>query len=296
MVVTKSMRVIQMPVVPRFWPKATRLIVLSDEHCGNVAGLTHPDCDVSYGQEDGDEPKYHGSRRARQARQRSALWRWFEERIDAYRPFDVVLNNGDAIDGTGIRSGATELLCSDRDEQVEMAQAVLDFVAGRKADIYMTYGTPYHTGDVEDWEDVLAREVHAKRIEGEGHYDVRGVQIAMKHNIGNTASPASRFTALSNAQIKQHLWALRGQQPKANIIIRSHVHRCLYAGEPGTRSYVTTTPGLQGLGSKYGIRRVDGLPTDFGFLVFDILDLDHCFCMQEIASLEMQRCAITKLP
>jgi len=38
------------------------------------------------------------------------------------------------------------------------------------------------------------------------------------------------------------------------------------------------------------------LPTDFGFLVFDILDLDHCFCMQEIASLEMQRCAITKLP
>ena len=279
----------------RFWPKAKRMLVLSDMHCGHVCGLTHPDFNISYSDESSDNERLHRSRRIRQTKQRRTLWKWCADRIDAFRPFDVVLHNGDAIEGTGHRSGGTELLCTDRDEQVSMAQAVLDFVSKGSADIYMTYGTGYHTGTEEDWEDVLAREVKAKKIEGEAHFDVNGIQIAAKHKIGGSKSPASRYTALSNSQIRQTLWALRGQQPEANIIIRSHVHRCLAVMEPGTHSLAFTTPALEGLGSKYGIRQVDGLPVEFGIVVLDLLDVDHVMFLPQVSPLEMQRCSVTKL-
>jgi hypothetical protein len=283
-----------MQKVKRFWKKSKRIVFISDMHCGHVAGLTHPDFNITHTDQNDKSEKQHKTRRIRQSKQRDVLWKWFASRIDAYRPFDRLIHNGDAIDGSGKRSGGTELLCTDRDEQVEMAKAAIEFVSGGKALVDLTYGTGYHTGNEEDWEDVLAREVKANSIQGEIHADVNGLVFACKHKIGGSKSPVSRFTALSNAQLRQELWALRDQQPKANVIVRSHVHRCLYIGEPGTRSFVITTPALQGLGSKYGIRQVDGLPVEFGFVVFDVLDRGRWICQPEIASLELQRCSVTK--
>ena len=278
----------------RFWPKSKRVVILSDEHVGHVTGLTHPDYNITYTDDSGEDGQKR-SNRIKQSRRRALLWKWFAGQIERYRPFDIVINNGDLIDGRGERSGGTELLSTNPDEQCEMAKAALDFVVGKDADLYMVYGTPYHTGSAEDWEDVVAREIKAKKIEGEGHYDINGLHFAVKHHIGNTTSAASRYTALSNAQLRQQLWALRGQQAKANVIVRSHVHRCLFAGEPGTKSFAITTPGLQGLGSKYGVRKCDGLPVEFGFVVFDVKDVDQYTCLPVIASLSMQSAAPTKL-
>jgi len=280
--------------IARFSKKARRVLFLSDEHCGHVAGLTHPDYNITYTDES-DDGAQKRTRRIKQTKQRRVLWDWFAERVNMFRPFDVVVNNGDAVDGRGERSGGTELLCTNPDEQCEMAEAVLDFVCGGKSDLYMVYGTGYHTGKAEDWEDIVAREAHAKKIEGEGHYEINGLHFAVKHFIGNTRSPASRYTALSNAQIRQWLWAARGQQPKANIIVRSHVHRCLYAGEPGTQSLALTTPGLQGLGSKYGVRQCDGLPVEFGFVVFDVLSVDQWAWYPIVSPLNLQGTTATSL-
>jgi hypothetical protein len=91
------------------------------------------------------------------------------------------------------------------------------------------------------------------------------------------------------------LWSDYHLQPRANIIIRSHIHRCYYVGEPGSNFQGWVTPGLQGLGSKFGARECDGLPVAFGFLVIDIVDINRWFIRAVLAPGEMQKCDVIQV-
>lgn len=238
--------------------KAKKILVLSDLHCGHRAGLTPPSW----------SPKTANSAprgAQKNARARDTLWEWFRKNYKKRGPYDAAIVNGDAIEGQGWRSGGTELITSDREEQVDIAADILRGIAPK---IYMTYGTGYHAGQEEDWENILALRIGAKKIEAEGHYTINGLSIAAKHHIANTSVPNSRHTALNRASVRNLLWHEREQQPLADIIIRSHVHRWSYCGD--SRFMAFTTPALQGLGSKYGARRCDGMPVDFGFVVLTI--------------------------
>ena len=240
-----------------------RIVVISDLHCGHRVGLT---------------PKRHQPKVDRNAphylkklaQMRAYMWRWFEAAITSVQPIDKLIVNGDAIEGKGEKTGSTELITADRALQAEIAADAINFVGAKE--VWATYGTPYHTGAAEDWEDIVYSKVNNfRKIEAEGHYDVNGLQIICKHFIGNSSSPVSRATAISTAQVKQMLWALTGHQPLANLIIRSHIHRSFNFGDTGMNFQSWTTPGLQGLGSKYGARQCDGLPIQFGFLVVNVI-------------------------
>lgn len=263
-----------------------KVCVVADLHCGHVVGLTPPD----YSAEPPGDAFAHIKKAAKQ---RKTLWDWFLKEVTKAGPFDALWCNGDSIEGKGLRSGATEVLTADRDIQAEMAAVCLLKIKAKE--IYMTHGTPSHVGDDEDWESIVAERVQAKKIESAANYDVLGLQVAMRHHIGNTNAPASRYTAMANAQIKQLLWSLRGQQPAANLIIRSHVHRCVGIVEPGSNFQGWTTPALVGLGSKYGVRRVDGLPVEFGFLVLRINSARDWCVEPHLAPLEMQRASVTAI-
>jgi hypothetical protein len=39
---------------------------------------------------------------------RTKGWKFFEDGIRKYRPFDIVMVNGDAVDGPGARNGGVE--------------------------------------------------------------------------------------------------------------------------------------------------------------------------------------------
>lgn len=262
----------------------------SDTHCGALTGLTPPSYQI--------ETRIGSSSLFKFERARKVLWKWFDREIkttlDALKiaEFDSAKWNGDLVEGKGSRSGGTELLTADRNVQVAIAKDVVARVPAKQR--WFTYGTPYHGGDDDDWEYQVADFFGAK-IEGEGHYDINGLQMSMKHHIGNTSSAASRFTALSNAQVKQMLWSERKQQPRANLIVRSHVHCCKNVGEPAVNFQGWTTPGLQGLGTKFGIRRVDGLPIDFGFLVLSVKDASEWCVSAHIAPLTLQRADVVTI-
>ncbi len=261
------------------------IAVFSDLHCGNKSGLTHPDNNHRPGPRAGHEHQ-------KQYEQRRVLWGWFNEHIKKYH-FDMAIWNGDMIDGKGEKSGGTELLTSDRNEQVEWAAKIIKTVGIKRN--YMTYGTPYHGGATEDFEKSVCKEAGCDKIENEGHYDVNGVIIAAKHYIGNTTSPVSRATAMSRAEIIQAMWAELKQQPKANCVIRSHIHWCYILSFPSRNFQGCATPGLEGLGSKFGIRQRDGLPIDFGFTRIEIDNLDNWGIFAEICPLELQAAHITKI-
>jgi hypothetical protein len=229
-----------------------RVLVMSDTHCGHVVGLTPKENQLQ------DGSKYADIERE--------MWDWYVTELDKYKPFNILIFNGDAIDGKGDRSGGTELLTTDRNKQVDMAMKVIAQTEAK--DIRLVYGTPYHAGKDEDWEKVLADKLGCK-VESHGFYSVNGCIFDVKHKIGSSSIPHGRFTAIAKDALWNELWSLRGMQERANIVIRSHVHYYAMAEDATKTAFIT--PGLQGFGSKFGARVCSGT-VDIGFIVIDVED------------------------
>jgi len=132
---------------------------------------------------------------------------------------------------------------------------------------WMTYGTAYHTGDVEDWENYVARDLDAK-IGSHEWFDIYGVVFDFKHKVGSSSIPHGRGTAIAKEKLWNQMWALRDEQPNADVIVRSHVHYSFMVGEPGNWLGLTT-PALQAAGTKYGGRQCSNT-VDLGVVVFDV--------------------------
>lgn len=237
-------------------PKPKTILILSDRHGGHFAGIT--------------PPEWHVSRARRKLRAlQEELWDWFVCELATIGPVDVVIDNGDAIDGLGKKSGGTELITLDRNDQVVIAERVVDLIKPR---LYVQiYGTPYHTGDAEDWEALLAARIagkdYCRHVQAGGHefIDVEGVVFDCKHKIGGSQIPHGRYTSLARDVLWNQLWAEADRQPRAQVVLRGHVHYFRYLGD-GER-IAMTLPALQAAHTKFGARQCSGT-VDFGFVVF----------------------------
>ena len=255
-----------------------RVVIISDLHCGHKAGLTHPDWNPIYSTH---SPKYRGYR------QRSVLWKFYASAAKELQPIDVLIVNGDAVDGKGKKSGGTELLTSDRDEQSDMAIAAIEEMAAGK--VFMAYGTPYHTGNSEDFENLVAKGAKAQ-IKGRDWLDVNGVVFDYRHWVGRSSIPHGRYTPLAKEKLWSGLEAEHGEYPKSDVILRSHVHYLAYCGGYGWLGVIT--PSLQG-SSKYGERQVSGT-VDFGVVWFDINDRKDWSWHYKILKLRHAQRRVTK--
>jgi len=229
-----------------------RLLVISDLHCGHRAGLTPPEW------WDNDDGKY--------AEIQETMWKWYVGMVKKVMPVDVLVVNGDAIDGKGSKSGSSELITADRNEQCKMAETCINLIKAER--IYMTYGTAYHTGDDEDWEDIVADRVSAD-IKSHLWLNIGGVNFDFKHKVTSSTIPHGRHTGPAKDKLWNLLWAEKGLQPKADVLIRSHVHYFTQSGD--SFSEIFTTPALQGPGSKFGARIMSGI-IDIGTMMFDCED------------------------
>lgn len=226
--------------------------MISDLHCGHQFGLAHPeDCvnDV----------------------QRKA-WDFVEEGLRKYAPYDVVLTNGDAIDGNAHRNGGIELITTDRLQQCDMATKILRKIAyiGKNCpEYYFTRGTPYHTGQEEDFENVIAQ---AFAIEGKASIgetmliNIEDVVFNLKHKIGGGVLPHTKASPLLRdvlmAIIKENIEG----KVRADVFVRSHVHSHIFV--EAMRRTALITPALE-INSAYGQRQCSGL-TDFGFVICEV--------------------------
>lgn len=227
-------------------PKRKRIAVLSDLHCGSLVGLTPPAWHT------GDELQRD-------------MWQWYQREMVDLGPVDACFVLGDAIDGKGNRSGGVEQITTDLITQTDMATAALRHVQAK--DFVFVHGTPYHVGaDGEDMERLIARALGA-RIGGHEWISVNGCVFDLKHKVGGSGVPHGRHTAVARERLWNQLWHMRELAPKANVILRGHVHYHSFCGGPGWLAM--TLPALQGPGSHYGVRQCSGI-VDFGFVVFDV--------------------------
>ena|SRR3990167_6337097 len=244
--------------------KAKRVLVVSDFHCGHEVGLTPPKWNPASGID--DKTAY-----------RSYMWQQFFKTVRSLQPIDILIANGDLIDGRGERSGSEELIVLDRILQAQMAVATLRVCDADK--IFVTRGTDYHVGHEESWEDLVASDLKAERVGDILNIDINGLMVNARHHIGGSQTPLGRTTPLAREAVWNALWSVRQGFPQADVMIRSHVHYHAFTGGPGWLAM--TTPGLQGYGTRFGERRMSGL-IDFGLIYFDITSRDdfewHSIC------------------
>jgi hypothetical protein len=258
-----------------------RVVIISDLHSGHRVGLCPP-----LWQNKSVNPKWNNIQ--------VELWNQYKRMVQTYSPIDnpihLLIVNGDAIEGKGFRSGSSELITADRQEQCQMAiECIIQWNA---KNILMTYGTPYHTGYGEDWEETVALRVGARKIGSQEWPQVNGVTFDCKHFVGNSSIPHGKGTPLAKERLWNVIWnEWEESQPKADIVIRSHVHSFDYVGS--VNWLALTTPALQGLGSKYGAR-IPSKIVHFGIVYFDIEEDGEWSWGYDIVMVETQKAKVLK--
>jgi hypothetical protein len=239
--------------------KKKRLVVISDLHCGHEYGLTPPDWWYN--------PQTEHSHILKMAQFQRELWGFYTQAIDGLKPIYALVVNGDSIEGKGERSGSTELNKADRYEQIDMAAQCIQYANAQK--VRILYGTRSHVGKEEDWEILLKDKIKAKEVKVEGHafFELNGCNFDIKHKVNSSSVPHGRMTALARARLWNQIWSSeQSRQPKANVLVRSHVHYHNYCGGPNW--IAMTTPALT-YNSTYGTRECEGL-VNVGLVYFDV--------------------------
>lgn len=258
--------------------KKKRVVIMSDPHVGHRVGLTMPK----------RQSAIHGQKYLQIQRE---CWNYVDAKIKKLKPIDVLILNGDCIDGRGVRSGGTELIQPSVLKQADWCVEIIKHIGAKN--IVIARGTDYHCSiNGEDIEDYIAKEVGAKVGDHE-FVDINGLVFDIKHHLGNTSIPHGKGTAISREWLWNGIWAAHEAQPKADVIIRSHVHWCLHIGDPGEWLGIVT-PALQAMGSKFGARQCSGF-VDFGFIHFDIKSKEDFLWQAHKFRILSQKATVTKL-
>ena len=231
-------------------------VIISDLHCGHKFGLAPPDR---------WEPESDDHIRQKIRTWQSSTWDWFSTKALQVGRIDRLIVNGDACEGDGIRSGATELYTADRLEQAEVAERcarLFDFDTATVIE-----GTNSHTGTAEQFEAPLAKAL-GTHLQAHAWLEYAGCVIDFKHHIGSSSVPGALPPALPREAVWNLMWAEHELQPRANVFIRSHLHTYHAAIEDDFIAIVT--PALQGW-TRYGGTRMSKT-ISYGFIEWWISD------------------------
>ncbi len=199
--------------------KPVRALFFADSHCGSNVGLTPPA--YQYSIIDNPVSEEH-RRRNKWANLQRECWNWYNKKIEELNPIDKVFCLGDLIDGSGAFSGGTEQITTDRQVQVAIAIEALEKID--TTSMVFIYGTGVHTGQEEDFETQIADHFHSK-IGSHEWEKINNCTFDLKHHQSGTKNP---FTSLFNEITANREWAIIGEQPKADVLVRAHTHKfCL---------------------------------------------------------------------
>lgn len=255
-----------------------KVLAIGDLHCGSMAGLTHPNWIIKK------------ERNKDLFNLQTEMWDKFSEFIEEIGKVDVLLVNGDIIDGKGVKAGGTEQITVDMLEQTEMAIACIEQIKFNHA--IFTYGTPYHTASKsgEDFDKIVAKNFHSE-IYDEINFNVDNVLFNAKHKVTSSSSPYNRAMPVGRHRLWESLASLRTNDEVPKIYIRSHVHYFSGCEEKDWKAY--TLPALQASTTKFGARQCVGL-TDWGVIVFLVEEGQYMGYESYITTLQSSKKKIIK--
>lgn len=205
--------------------------IVSDLHCGSFAGLT--------------PPSYWTERTPAMTRWLWDCWTWQHSN---WPKLDLLILNGDLIDGTQRRSEATGLLSASLGVQTDIALECLEPLAKKARKIVRTEGTSYHEGFHEHMRRVDERL--GIKTPGTQERIVRdidlgeGVILNVKHQPEGEGA-LYRGTTMDRELLWATVMEAQKNLPHASYIIRSHLHSHSYLGGFGKEIHFTGAWCLQ---------------------------------------------------
>lgn len=185
------------------------------------------------------------------------LWQCWEHLISTVRgyPFAAVVVNGDVIDGTQRKQNGTELslpLMADQTEAAIQVLLKLKKVTG-DAKWFFVQGTEYHVGHAARDEEVVACALGATKYNGlgSGRYcrEVLDLEIdKIIINFGHHVSGGGgiyRATGIDREAIWSALAGKDGKMPRADALVRSHVHYFCHVEHESKHAVITPCWQLQ---------------------------------------------------
>ena len=232
---------------------AYRIVWISDLHTGHPMGLVPHDSPVA-------SPDHTIA-----GKWQSTLRDFYYNLIKRYHKPDMVVVNGDAIDGPGRKNHGIEQLTTDMAIQCDMAY---DLIAPwQPTDGYrLLSGSGYHVDGYGNMERVLASRLSAQ-YNNEDFFTVEGVPIHARHYIGVGSTQATQAGILGSDAIKMLLARETIDYPDARVLVRSHVHTYVFAGT--AKWLAMTLPSLQLPFTLYG-SRIPPKAYDVGIVIMDI--------------------------
>ncbi|MCS7240824.1 MAG: hypothetical protein NZ651_06240 [Candidatus Bipolaricaulota bacterium] len=240
------------------------IVALADLHCGHFGAITPPD--YWYPLDSGD------AKIKQIAQAQREMYEAYMEDVREFQKPDVLVVNGDLIEGTGRLTGGTELLTTDVETQCRIAAQLLALWEAKK--IILTYGTSYHTTiDGQDADrfvaTLLAKDGYDVEIHSHAFVKVNGCVFDVRHYAGRSNLPHTKGTPLGREWFVNLLWAARDEQPQANVILRAHIHSFFVAGGADPDWLAFFQPCWLAAMTKYGARRCSGT-VDVGTLIFGV--------------------------
>lgn len=234
----------------------TRLLFISDLHCGALSGLTPNEYIIRYDKD--------------VERAQKDFWNWYVKTVNMVNP-DTTIVMGDCIEGQSKRSHGVGCVTSDLDVQTDMAIRALNVIPNKN--IRFIRGTDYHVlSNGSEAENVLARHFDAP-VNDHCYLTLKGKETGklvfdLKHKVGGSSVPHGIFTPQAKETVWNTEWYIDGGAPLADVYIRGHVHRFSYCG---TSRYLAINLPAMSLRAfnHYGSKCCSGL-VDTGMVVFNI--------------------------
>jgi hypothetical protein len=185
--------------------------IVGDLHCGSRFGLLPP----SYWNEHTEENQ-------------KWLWKQWRALIKMWPPLDLLVLNGDLIDGTQHRSDGVTLVSTSLGVQTDIAIECLRNLVARAKKVVRTQGTAYHEsfhGPLEKLDEVFS----IKKPKTQLRCTVRDIPLSGNCTLNVKHKPEGEGTLYRLTSVdREGLWATAAEVvhnlPKADIVVRSHLH------------------------------------------------------------------------
>jgi len=188
-----------------------------------------------------------------------ALLSKFKECLKLYGEPDMLIINGDAIDGDQRKSGGAGLTEGDIREQEKDVIKLIKMVKAKE--VFLVSGTAYHVGIVpseqkiadmlNDYCNIKATYVRKLNLTINNWF-----KLQARHFIGGSNNPAGRATAAGRANMWEVLNAYQTGDKAADLSLFAHVHYYdLHQSAFGTTMVL---PCFQAYGTPYGDEKCSG--------------------------------------
>lgn len=197
-----------------------RILVVSDMHCGHTRGLSPWDnysSDIS-----------------------NFLYNKWKEMVKYVGDIDMVIVNGDCVDGSNYKDDGFGLFTSDIHEQCMMVRDLFEPFRKMGVQFVFTDGSKYHVGSNLNGDRISCMLLGGEWLGKDGFIQAENIKIHARHVINYSSQPNSRSTAQRGEQTIAAM-----QDEDVDIFIRSHTHKFVYSGNE--RYLHITTPCWKGV-------------------------------------------------